>query len=138
MLQGIASIENDRDGVGQHVALPDDGPAYLFWIRDARGNLAAIAAVVCSAMRGNDLLPFSYVRDQLQPALELLRRDLLARADIAVLNESLSSRDKLSSGTCTAVSSSSLCASGNAQRAPLSLLSKRQSASAARWRRGSG
>jgi diguanylate cyclase (GGDEF)-like protein len=94
VLQAISSIEQDRDGVGQHVALPDDGPGYLFWIRDGRGNLAAIAAVVCTAIRSNDLLPFSYVRDQLQPALELLRRDLLARADIAVLNESLSSRDK--------------------------------------------
>ena len=40
------------------------------------------------------MLPFSYVHDHLKPALELLRRDLLARADIDLLNESLTARDK--------------------------------------------
>ena len=40
------------------------------------------------------MLPFSYVHDHLKPALELLRRDLLARADIDMLNESLTARDK--------------------------------------------
>jgi diguanylate cyclase (GGDEF)-like protein len=39
-------------------------------------------------------LPFSYVHEHLKPALELLRRDLLARADIVQLNESLNARDK--------------------------------------------
>ena len=41
-----------------------------------------------------NVLPFSYVHDHLKPALELLRRDLLARADIDKLNESLNARDK--------------------------------------------
>ena len=83
------------DGVGQHCALPDDGPAYLFWLRDARGDVAAIVAVVCNRLKVDaDVLPFSYVHDHLKPALELLRRDLLARADIDMLNESLTARDK--------------------------------------------
>jgi diguanylate cyclase (GGDEF)-like protein len=95
VLQGIASLETDRESVGQHVLLQDDGPAYLFWLRDDRGGLAAILAVVCIRARADaELLPFSYVNDQLRPALELLRRDLLARADIEHLNESLSARDK--------------------------------------------
>src|SRR3982750_2566927 len=46
VLGTIAHIEDDRDGVGQHCALADDGPAYLFWLRDASGNVAAIVAVV--------------------------------------------------------------------------------------------
>jgi diguanylate cyclase (GGDEF)-like protein len=95
VLAGLAQVEADRDGVGQHCALPDDGPAYLFWLRDPPGNVAAVVAVVCTKRAGDaDSLPFSYVHDHLKPALELLRRDLLARADIDQLNESLSARDK--------------------------------------------
>ena len=86
---------DEGDGDGQHCALPDDGPAYLFWLRDAAGNVAAIVAVVCNRLKVDaDVLPFSYVHDHLRPALELLRRDLLARADIDMLNESLNARDK--------------------------------------------
>ncbi|HTU67253.1 MAG TPA: bifunctional diguanylate cyclase/phosphodiesterase [Steroidobacteraceae bacterium] len=95
VLQGIAQVETDRDGVGQHCALPDEGPAYLFWLRDPRGALSAVVAVICTRRPGDaDPLPFSYVHEHLKPALELLRRDLLARADIDQLNESLTARDK--------------------------------------------
>ena len=94
VLQATAELEQDRDGVGQHCALPDDGPAYLFWLRDDSKGVAAVVAVVCAAGPDSNLLPFSYVHEHLKPALELLRRDLLARADIALLNESLMARDK--------------------------------------------
>ena len=95
VLQAIAQLETDRDGAGQHCVLPDEGPAYLFWLRDAAGGVAAIAAVICNRPPSeNDVLPFSFVHEQLRPAIELLRRDLLARASIDMLNESLHSRDK--------------------------------------------
>jgi diguanylate cyclase (GGDEF)-like protein len=99
VLQAISQIEGQSskmgDSVGQHCALADDGPAYLFWLRDAGGTVAAIVAVVCNRLKVDaDVLPFSYVHDHLKPALELLRRDLLARADIDMLNESLTARDK--------------------------------------------
>jgi diguanylate cyclase (GGDEF)-like protein len=99
VLQAIAHLEgvvgNRSDCAGQHCSLPDDVPAYLFWLRDVAGNVAAIVGVVCNRARAeSDVLPFSYVHDQLKPALELLRRDLLARADIDMLNESLNARDK--------------------------------------------
>ena len=99
VLQAIAQLEG-RQGKkgevdGQHCSLPDDGPAYLFWLRDGAGSVAAIVAVVCNRIKVDaDVLPFSYVHDHLKPALELLRRDLLARADIDMLNESLNARDK--------------------------------------------
>src|SRR5687767_5163091 len=78
----IAQIESSPqkkgDGDGQHCALADDGPAYLFWLRDANASVAAIVAVVCNRLKVDaDVLPFSYVLDHLRPALELLRRDLL-------------------------------------------------------------
>jgi diguanylate cyclase (GGDEF)-like protein len=99
VLQAIAHLDGShgKDGecAGQHCALPDDGPAYLFWLRDGAGSVAAVVAVVCNRIRVDaDVLPFSYVYDHLKPALELLRRDLLARADIDMLNESLVARDK--------------------------------------------
>jgi diguanylate cyclase (GGDEF)-like protein len=95
VLQAIAHLESDREGAGQHCVLPDDGPTYLFWLRDAAGAVAAIAAVVCNRPATEAaVLPFSFVHEQLRPAIELLRRDLLARASIDRLNESLSARDK--------------------------------------------
>lgn len=94
VIQAIAQVESVK-GDGQHLALVDDGPAYLFWLRDQRGHVAAAVAVLCTKRPGEaDPLPFSYVHENLKPALELLRRDLLARADIDQLNESLSARDK--------------------------------------------
>jgi len=99
VLQAISHIDGSPgkqgDGDGQHCALPDEVPAYLFWLRDASANVAAIVAVVCNRHKIDaDVLPFSYVHDHLKPALELLRRDLLARANIDMLNESLTARDK--------------------------------------------
>jgi diguanylate cyclase (GGDEF)-like protein len=99
VLQAISHLDdssrNMGDTAGQHCALPDEAPAYLFWLRDAHGGVAAILAVVCNRLRSDaHVLPFSYVHDHLNPALELLRRDLLARADIELLNENLNARDK--------------------------------------------
>jgi diguanylate cyclase (GGDEF)-like protein len=92
VLQGIAQ---PAETIGQHCALPDEAPAYLFFLRDERGVLAAVVAVVCNRLANDaNVLPFSYVHDHLRPALELLRRDLLARADIEKLNEHLTARDK--------------------------------------------
>ncbi len=99
VLQAIGEREarpkGSAEDVGLHCARPDDGPAYLFWLRDAAGAVAATAAVVCNRPppEGN-VLPFSFVHEQLKPALELLKRDLLARANIELLNESLTARDK--------------------------------------------
>jgi diguanylate cyclase (GGDEF)-like protein len=92
VLQAIA--QTGERGDGQHLALSDDGPAYLFWLRDSRDVVAAVVTVVCKPRSDANVLPFSYVHDTLRPALELLRRDLLARADIQLLNESLVARDK--------------------------------------------
>ncbi len=98
VLQSIAQLDGLDEisrGVGQHCALPDEAPAYLFWLRDDRGALAAVVAVVCNRLGPDaNVLPFSYVHDHLKSTLVLMRRDLLARADIEKLNEHLTSRDK--------------------------------------------
>jgi diguanylate cyclase (GGDEF)-like protein len=98
VLQAIGDLEGQSalgENMGQHCALPGDGPAYLFWLRDQSGAVAAIAAVVCNRPPAEtEVLPFSFVHEHLKPAMELMRRDLLARADIDKLNESLTARDK--------------------------------------------
>ena len=52
VLQAIAQLEGplgkQGGAAGQHCVLPDDGPAYLFWLRDGTGAVAAIVAVVCN------------------------------------------------------------------------------------------
>src|SRR3982751_5630194 len=93
VLQGIAHFdaqegERQTETIGQHCALPDEAPAYLFWLRNERGALASVVAVVCNRLANDaNVLPFSYVHDHLRPAL-------LARADIEKLNEHLTARDK--------------------------------------------
>ena len=58
VLQAITQTEaagtNGAAGAGIHSALPDNSPAYLFWLRDDRGALAAIAAVVCNRLVTDD------------------------------------------------------------------------------------
>src|SRR5262245_47693624 len=72
VLQSIAQLDSNLDGVGQHAALPDEAPAYLFWLHDERGELAAVVTVVCGRPASDaNVLPFSYVYDHLKPALEL-------------------------------------------------------------------
>src|ERR1044072_990203 len=92
VLQAIAQADaagnTHAEAAGLHAALPDEAPAYLFWLRDERGALAAVAAVVCNRLTTDaNVLPLSYVQEHLRPALVLLRRDLLARADIEKINE---------------------------------------------------
>src|SRR5215471_16496403 len=53
----------------QSIAQADEAPAYLFWLRDERGALAAVVAVVCNRLvKDGNVLPFSYVYDHLRPA----------------------------------------------------------------------
>jgi diguanylate cyclase (GGDEF)-like protein len=89
------TARSDTRSVGQ-VRMLDDAPVYLFWLRDEREQLVSIIAITCRA-NGNsdsDTKNFSLVQSLLRPALECLRRDLLARAAITNLNRTVSALDK--------------------------------------------
>jgi diguanylate cyclase (GGDEF)-like protein len=71
-----------------------DQPAYLFWIRGDDGPLLAVVAVL-TRYAPNETEPrgFTFAHSLLRPALECLRRDLLAMHTIDELNESLDELD---------------------------------------------
>lgn len=72
----------------------DDGtPAYLFRLCDESGALLTVVAVTARA-DAQDVRPWSFVHSLLRPALEILQRELAARASIGELSQSLEVRDK--------------------------------------------
>jgi diguanylate cyclase (GGDEF)-like protein len=72
----------------------DDGtPVYLFRICDDSGALLAVISVTTRA-DANEARPWSFVHSLLRPALEILQRELAARASIGQLSQNLEVRDK--------------------------------------------
>ncbi len=71
-----------------------DQPAYLFWIRSDGGTLLAVVAVL-TRYAPNETEPrgFAFANSLLRPALECLRRDLLAMHTIHELRESMDELD---------------------------------------------
>ena len=70
-------------------------PAYLFWIRDDEHNLMAVVAVMTRPMP-NESEPrgFSFAHSLLRPALECLRRELLAMQAIEDLKAAVGELDE--------------------------------------------
>jgi diguanylate cyclase (GGDEF)-like protein len=89
----------ERDSPGQLRRMPGDGPVYLFCLRDDAGELCALLVIGCRAASSQsagtrDLHTFTFVHSLLKPALECLRRDLLARESIATLSQRVTSLDR--------------------------------------------
>jgi len=72
---------------------------YLFCLRDDAGELRALVVIVwgaasASAASARELRTFTFVHSLLKPALECLRRDLMARASIASLTQRVTTLDR--------------------------------------------
>lgn len=96
----VALVEETRaladrgpDSLGELRMLGADLPVYVCWLRSDAGKLIAILAVACRAA-DVEARSFALVHALLRPALECLRRDLLARAAIFDLGRTVSSLDK--------------------------------------------
>jgi diguanylate cyclase (GGDEF)-like protein len=92
----LAAASSASDSAGALHMLPGMVPAYFCWIRDGSRRLLAIAAIAC-APRGEaetEARSFSFVHALLKPALECLRRDLLARLTIGKLKRSVAELDE--------------------------------------------
>ena len=78
---------------GERVLLEGDAPVYMFWLRDDAGELASCVAIL---WRTGETSPreFSFVHALVKPALEVLRRELLSRANIDSLRGALTARDR--------------------------------------------
>ena len=92
----LAAARADKGNAGEVRMLDGNVPVYLFWLRNDADRLVAIIAILCKAngAADGDSRSFSLVQALLRPALECLRRDLLARAAITDLNRTVHALDK--------------------------------------------
>jgi diguanylate cyclase (GGDEF)-like protein len=65
-------------------------PAYAFRMRDDFGQVIAVATLMA---RDGESRPYSFILHLVQPALECLQRELLARTTVGTMSRDLESRD---------------------------------------------
>ena len=87
----LATADSAFESAGALHMLPGDVPVYICWIRDNSRHLLAAAAITCAPAGERDGAPrsFQLVHAALTPALECLRRDLLARVLIGKLKQTV-------------------------------------------------
>jgi len=92
----LFAARTDHASPGTLRLLAGDVPVYVFWIRSNAGQLIAIVGVVCRAVGSaeGEHRPFSFVHSLLRPALECLRRELIARAAIDDLSNTVTTLDR--------------------------------------------
>jgi len=89
----MALAEGAPDSPGELKLLGGELPVYINWLRSDAGKLIAILAIACRGAE-TEARSFAMVHALLRPALECLRRDLLARAAIFDLGRTVTSLDK--------------------------------------------
>jgi diguanylate cyclase (GGDEF)-like protein len=84
----LTAARSSEGGAGQLRTLEGNLPVYLCSLRDEAGGLLAIVAVVCRPNEGGDRKhqDFSFANSLISPALECLRREFIAQANIEELN----------------------------------------------------
>jgi len=92
----LSAARSVSDSAGQLRVLAGNLPVYLCWLRNDAGQLMAVLTVVCRATADQeaDARNFSLTYSLLRPAIECLRRDLMARVAIEELNRTVSALDK--------------------------------------------
>jgi diguanylate cyclase (GGDEF)-like protein len=93
----LPNARQQSNAAGELRVLEGNLPVYFCWLRNDAQALIAIVAVVCRPSASGELDParsFSLAHAFLRPALECLRRDLIARSLIDDLNRSVTSLDK--------------------------------------------
>ncbi len=92
----LYAARTELAAAGQVRVLGGDVPVYVFWLRDENRLLALVAIPLRRNAAGarSDANAFSFVHQLIRPALECLRRDLLARASIADLNDAVTELDR--------------------------------------------
>ena len=93
VLQSLQRVSANTDQAGELVAVHGDTPTYLFWLRDDSGALISVLAILWRT-GDSDQRSFSFVHALVKPALECLRRELLARASINNLSLALNAADR--------------------------------------------
>jgi diguanylate cyclase (GGDEF)-like protein len=98
LVSGALAGSQAPETAGELHMLPGNVPAYVFWIRDVPRHLLAIVAIACGANgeRESEARSFSFMHAILKPALECLRRDLIARLTVGKLKRAVAELDKVS------------------------------------------
>ena len=85
----------DRSGQpGERVTLGGDQPVYLFWLRDDNLLLNCILAIVWRTNGESEARSFAFVHGLVKPAIEVLRRELVARLSVRDLKDTVGDRDR--------------------------------------------
>ena len=92
----LIAARSSEGGAGQLRTLAGNLPVYLCSLRDEAGGLLAIVAVVCRPNEGGDRKhqDFSFANSLLTPALECLRREFIAQANIEELKGTLAALNR--------------------------------------------
>ena len=87
---------HNNEGAGEMRLIGGNQPVYACWLRDEAGELFAVLTVVCrpAGPADTESRSFAMVHALIRPALECMRRDLLARAEIADLTTTITALDK--------------------------------------------
>jgi diguanylate cyclase (GGDEF)-like protein len=85
----LAKAHSAPESAGDLHMLRHGAPAYVCWIRDDARHLLAAVAVACAPSGETEARGFPLVQGLLGPALECVRRDLLARITIGRLKRAV-------------------------------------------------
>jgi len=92
----LLAARSNPETAGQVRVLAGNLPVYLYALRDDAKQLLALLALVCRAQEAQEKRnqDFSFASALVAPALECLRRDLIAQATIEELNQTVGGLDK--------------------------------------------
>jgi diguanylate cyclase (GGDEF)-like protein len=92
----LAAARASPDKAGQLRLLEGNQPVYVYALRDEARQLLALLAIVCRASEAQERKnhDFSFASALVAPALECLRRELIARATIDELSGAVGGLDK--------------------------------------------
>jgi diguanylate cyclase (GGDEF)-like protein len=95
--RALVAARQAPESAGDLHLLPGNVPAYLFWMADGSRRPLAIVAVACTPIGEGqtEARSFTFVHAILKPALECLRRDLLARLTVGKLKRAMAELDKV-------------------------------------------
>ncbi|MGH8289252.1 MAG: putative bifunctional diguanylate cyclase/phosphodiesterase [Steroidobacteraceae bacterium] len=93
----LAAAGGAAESAGDLHMLANSVPAYLFWMNDGSRRPLAIVAIVCTAKGegATEARSFTFIHAILKPALECLRRDLIARLTLGKLKRAVAELDKV-------------------------------------------
>jgi diguanylate cyclase (GGDEF)-like protein len=92
----LTTARTSPDSPGQLRMLAGNIPVNVCWLRDDANQLLAVLTVLCRSQTEQevDARSFSFAYALLRPAIECLRRDLMARVAIEQLNRTVTALDK--------------------------------------------